>query len=115
MNKPTRITIDDVVYVREDSIKQFTPKLGQSVYQVGAKLFIRTVTFHYVGLVTFVSDTEIVMENVGWVADSGRFAKALKTGNLNEIEMYPPGSVSIGRGAIVDSSFWSHALPTETK
>lgn len=85
-----------------------------SIYQVGAKLFIRTVTNYYVGQVCFVSDDEIGMVGASWVADTGRFSEAMASGTLSEVEMYK-GRISVGRGAICDVSRWGHALPTETK
>lgn len=87
---------------------------GESKYKLGAKLFIRTITFHYVGRVSFISDTELCLEDASWVADSGRFSKALASGALDELERYPDG-VSVNRGSIVDVSPWKHDLPQESK
>jgi len=90
------------------------PEPGKSIYQVGAKLYIRTVTFHFTGRVSYLSADEIVLDDAAWVADSGRFAKALETGELSEVEPYP-GMCSIGRGAVVDASPWDHELPRSVK
>lgn len=81
-------------------------------YRVGEKYFIRTVTHHYTGELVAVFDGELVLKDAAWIADSGRFADALKSGNLSEVEPFPQGEVVIGRGAIVDASIWNHTLPT---
>lgn len=104
----------------EDEAKKLAAKMqpeikgGESLYKLGAKLFIRTVTYHYTGRVVYLSDKEIVLEDAAWIADSGRFATALKTGNINEAEPYP-GLCSINRDTIVDASLWDHDLPRTQK
>lgn len=83
---------------------------------MGAKVYIRTVTHHYTGLIVALSETEIVLADAAWVADSGRWATALKSGTLDEVEPYPDGVlVSVNRGAVCDASSWSHDLPREQK
>jgi hypothetical protein len=114
-NKPTTLMIDNVKYVREDSILNSVPvKPGQSMYQIGAHLFVQTVTFFYTGRLTFVNENEIILEDVALVADTGRFTQAVKEGKLNEVEIFPEG-VSINRGSIVAVSPWKHKLPQEQK
>lgn len=80
----------------------------------GDGVFIRSVTFHYVGRVERVTRSWIYLSDASWVAESGRFSEALSHGALNEVERMP-GIVSIARGAIVDVADWTHALPVDTK
>ena len=75
---------------------------------------MRTISYHYTGQISFVSDKEIVLSDAAWVASSGRFNVALGTGVLDEVEPYP-GSVSLNRDAIVDVSVWRHELPRSPK
>lgn len=82
---------------------------------VGNKVFIRAVTYHYLGRVVGLTDTEILLDQASWVADSGIFSVACKTGTLSEVEPYPDGVISVARGAVVDVSTWQHALPRERK
>jgi len=84
-----------------------------SHWEVGKCYFIRCVTYHQVGRLKKVTPTELVLENASWVADSGRFGEALKTGSLSEVEHFG-GDAVIGRGAIVDATLWMHPLPTKT-
>lgn len=80
---------------------------------------IRTVTHIDVGRLKFVTDNEIVLEDVSWIADTGRFMDALKDGlesqSNSEIEPFPKGEVIIGRGSIIDACEYKHKLPDKQK
>lgn len=74
---------------------------------VGTPVFIRTVTHHYTGRVVEYAEEEVALEDAAWIADDGRFAEAMKSGEFGEVEPYPDGRrVVINRGAIID---WSPA------
>jgi hypothetical protein len=116
--EPNTIKIDEVEYVRKDS----TPKAAlpyQLVevfpYEIGRNYFIRTVTHYYTGRLIWVGDKELLLENVSWVADTGRFSNALKQGVFNEVEPYPKGRVIIGRGSIIDASIWNSNIVMEQR
>ena len=79
-------------------------------WTVGRKYFIRTVTMHHVGELVSFNDKELVLKDASWVADSGRFSSALKTGNLDETEAFV-NDVLVNRDAIVDATVWDHDLP----
>ena len=74
-----------------------------SPWVIGKVYLIRTVTMIDVGTVVQVTPHEIVLEDACWVADTGRFADALKNGKYNETEPFPVGKVIIGRGSIIDA------------
>jgi len=84
--------------------------MSKNPLQVGNKVFIRTVTFYYTGEIVELSEHDIVLDKAAWIADTGRFFDALKTGKLNEVEPYV-GVVSISRAAYLDATLWEHALP----
>lgn len=85
-------------------------------YAIGQAYLIRTVTHIDIGIVVEVGPQEIVMKDVAWIADTGRYADALANGTLSEVEPYPVGErVIIGRGAVVDAARWNHPLPREQK
>ena len=90
-------------------------KLLTHPYKLNENYFIRTVTYHYTGKLTAVYDNEIVLVDVAWIAEDGRFADALKKAEFNEIEPYPDGEVIIGRGSIVDASILQGPLPRTQK
>ncbi len=89
-------------------------KAAKKILAVGTKVLIRTVTHYYTGRIVELNATEIVLEDAAWIADTGRFATALKDGTLNEVEPYPAGT-SVSRGAVVDVSPWNHDLPKAQK
>lgn len=81
---------------------------------IGKSYLFRTVTMHYTGRVAAVTDTDVVLEDAAWIADTGRYSDSLKTGELGEVEPYPD-RVVICRGAVVDFVEWKHALPRDQK
>lgn len=87
-------------------------------YQIGKNYLIRTVTMIQVGKLKAVYDTELLLENASWVADTDNFNEALSKGieNLNgsEIEMFI-NDVVVGRGAIIDATIYDCNLPTKNK
>jgi hypothetical protein len=85
----------------------------KSILTPGAAVIIRTVTLHYTGRITNVDDRWIHLDDAAWIADTGRWAEALKTGTLNEVEPYP-GGCAVSVGAVVDVSPWPHPLPRTT-
>ncbi|MGY6501623.1 MAG: hypothetical protein ACXIVQ_12145 [Acidimicrobiales bacterium] len=80
----------------------------------GDKLLIRTVTMTLTGEVVACSPSWIILDDAAWIADTGRFADAIDTGALNEIEPMGHG-VRVARAAIVDVTPWLHDLPTDQK
>ena len=101
-------------------VKKLTAMIGMNTKQdnhslkIGEKVFIRTVTMHFTGQITAITESDIVLKDAAWIADSGRFSHALSTGELNEVEPYPDG-VIISRGGLIDISPWNHKLPREIK
>lgn len=87
---------------------------ANSFLQVGQNYLIRTVTLYYTGRLAAASDSELVLEDAAWIADTDRFSTALKTGVLNEVEPFSD-PVIVSRGAIVDATAWRHPLPREQK
>lgn len=105
------LTVKEIKHIQ--SLLKGSSTESVSPYQIGQAYLIRTVTLYYTGRVKRVTPKEIILEDAAWIADTGRFSDALKTGVLNEIE--PMGEVIIGRGAVVDAAKWTHELPKEKK
>ena len=73
-------------------------------WEIGGNYFIRTVTMAQTGRLIAVYAQEIVLEDAAWIADTGRFAQAVATGNFSEIEPFPDNhKVIVGRSSIVDA------------
>ncbi len=83
-------------------------------FKIGQSYFIRTVTYHCTGRLVAVTDTDLLLLDAAWIADSGRFADALEGGTLSEVEPIP-GEHIVSRGALVDATIWGHPLPREQK
>ena len=79
------------------------PKETVGAWEVGKNYLIRTVTMINTGKLVAVTEQEIVLEQAAWIADTGRFANALKTGKFDEVEPFPDGKVIVGRGAVIDA------------
>lgn len=83
------------------------------MWELGKNYLIRTVTMIQIGKLHSITDKELKLQNACWVADTGRFSEALKTGKLNEVEMFI-NPVIVNRSAIIDATEWTHALPNQT-
>ena len=91
-----------------------SPMPANHSFELGKCYLIRTVTMYYTGRLSRITETDLVLEDAAWIADTGRFATALKTGSLNEVEPFGD-PVILPRGAIVDATIWAHPLPREQK
>jgi hypothetical protein len=111
--KVEELTIEGVVYVPKNALNPSTiVELDgtESVWHLGIAYLIRTVTMIQLGRLKKITDKELVLADACWVADTGRFNEALKTGTLKELEMFQR-DVIVGRGAIVDATEWVTDLP----
>lgn len=84
------------------------------LWQTGKLYFIRTVTMHLIGRVEAVTTQELLLSQASWIADSGRFHDAIKTGKLNEVEPFI-SDVIVGRSSIIDATEWKFDAPKEQK
>ena len=115
MKPTTEMTFPEMA-AELDRLRKISKPDGTSVnpLQLGNKVLIRSVTHYYTGLIVEITKDEVVLEDAAWIADTGRFSDALKTGKVNEVEPFPD-PVCIGRGAIVDVSPWRFDLPRGQK
>ncbi len=83
---------------------------------VGKNYLIRTVTMIYIGHLKAIFDKELILLKCAWIADTGRWADACKTGSFSEVEPYPAdANVIIGRDAILDAFIIGFKLPEVQK
>jgi len=78
--------------------KTATKKAG---FVIGKIYLLQTVTLYFTGRLVAVNATELIIEDAAWIADTGRFADALKSLSFSEVEPFPEGHVIIGRGALI--------------
>ena len=88
--------------------------MSDAHWKIGADYLIRTATMIDAGKLVAVTEHELVLEDASWIADTGRFGKALEKGTFNEVEMFPAGQVIVGRGSLIDAVQIT-TLPTTTK
>ena len=88
--------------------------MNDAHWKIGANYLIRTATMIDAGRLVVVTERELVLEDASWIADTGRFGKALETASFNEVEMFPAGQVIVGRGSLIDAVQIAN-LPTKTK
>jgi hypothetical protein len=101
--------------IKEIQALAASPAQPQSTaYEVGKCYLIRTATYHVVGRLARITDSDLVLENASWVADSGRFHNALRDGKLNEVESFVR-PVIVSRGGLIDGTEWIHPLPDAQK
>ena len=86
-------------------------------YKVGEKRIFRTVTMILTGEIVEILPEELVLKDAAWIADTGRFHKALiDVDTLDEIEPFPDGKlVTLHRGAMLDSVTVDYELPRKAK
>lgn len=112
------MNLDNLTIAEVKQINQLLKGGEQSLspYKIGQNYFIRTVTHYLTGKLVRVTPKELVLLDAAWIADTGRFMDAIKTGALNEVEPYPDGEeIVVGRGAVIDAVKWNHKLPREQK
>lgn len=87
---------------------------GSTAFEIGKSYFVRTATYHGTGRLIAIYPQELVFEDAAWIADSGRFSNALKTGVYLEVEPFHQDWI-VSRGAIIDATELTSPLPRETK
>jgi hypothetical protein len=80
---------------------------------IGLTVFVRTVTYHWVGKVVKMIGGLLELKDAVWVADSGRWMQAIKDGTLNEYE--ETGRTFVKMDAVVDITPWNHKIPKGQK
>ena len=99
------VTVDGEEYIKKSCVMEKLEQGDESnpFMVVGKDYFIRTVTHYYTGNLIWVGPQEIVLGDVAWIGDTGRFNEFLVGKTVNEVEPFPKGShVIVGRGSIID-------------
>jgi len=94
--------------------------MKKTEYKIGKNYLIRTVTHIQVGRIVAVFEKELVIDKACWIADTGRFADALRDGIekqiSSEIEPFPEKSrVIVNRESIIDAVEYLPKLPFKQK
>lgn len=94
---------DETLILEDKMSKVISEKSDNGAWEIGKIYLIRTVTMIDTGRLVLVTPQELVLEDAAWIADTGRFADALKACSFNEVEPFPDGRVIIGRGSVIDA------------
>jgi hypothetical protein len=109
------INIEDLTLKQIKEINSLSEsKQKEDIWEIGKKYFIRTVTMHTTGKLKKLTPKEMLLEKAAWIADSGRFSDALRTGSLDEVEPFL-NDLIVNRESIIDATEWTHDLPEEKK
>ncbi len=75
-----------------------------SAYKVGEMRMFRTVTYIITGRIVSIHKDGIIVTDAAWIADTGRYANAILSGEFNEVEPYPDGMhVIVNHAAMIDA------------
>ena len=99
--------------LRDHLAALFASKDNDHAWDIGSCYLIRTVTMIQTGRLVRVTPQELVLHEAAWIADTGRFADALRSLDFLEVEPFPDGPVIVGRGAIVDAVKIANAQRTQ--
>lgn len=95
-------------------LRELLKQGGSHSFECGKAYLIRTVTMFYTGRITVITDSDLVLSDAAWIADTGRFYDCLKHGQASEIEPFIH-DVIVPRDKIVDATIWPHPLPRDQK
>jgi len=86
----------------------------EQAFSIGKKYFIRTATHYQTGEVVDITDDGfLILTNCAWIADTGRFSDAVKSGNFKEVE--PVQNFIVNKSAIIDAIEVEFELPNIQK
>ena len=109
------ITLNNIEYVRKDSLLPNFPDSEAYPYVIGEKYYVEQVTKYFTGRLVGITPNELILDQCAWIADTGRYAGAMASGNFNEVEPFPDGIVIVSRGANVIVRPWGLVLPRGQK
>ena len=112
----TFITLDGVAAPVIDGMETGDFRSKLSPFRLGQKVFLRKVTMIDTGVIVAVYDDYLVLVQAAWIADTGRYANAMKDGPtvFAEVEPYPAAKAIIcALGDFVDGFHPDWDLPTK--
>lgn len=83
-------------------------------FQVEKPYYVETFGKYYVGVVSEVTGTEVVLTKAAWVADTGKFSEFIKKGETHNMEVEPVGTVTVPLAYISARYDWPHKLFDKT-
>jgi hypothetical protein len=101
---------DDEVQVEVLLRGQPAGELVHPFEKIGMAVFIRTATYFQVGRVVGQAGNFVQLADAAYIPDTGRFSKALDSGEFDSVE--PVGvPVWVNMLGVIDVYEWRHELP----
>lgn len=94
--------IDDVEYVRKDSV--VIEKRKEGSFEIGEKYFVDTATYSYHGTLISVTDTEIILTKCSRIYSTGRFNAFMKNEPDSNLEVEPMFHKNVNPDVILSRS-----------
>lgn len=110
------MNINELTIGQAKELAQFFNQGGsaeQAPFDIGQGYLIRTVTNYWTGRVEAIQGGFLKLSTAAWIADTGRFNEAVRSGNFSEVE--PVGDALVSLGSIVDAAPIWFELPTEVR
>jgi len=107
MNDETIKLIAGLLKLNDSDSESIPVKIGQSY-------LFRTVTYADIGTVTAVNGSFVTLYPAVWIPNTGRFMDALDSGEVEEAEPMPLGTI-VNANACVDTTPWPHSVPGAQK
>jgi hypothetical protein len=85
----------------------------ETPFEIGKNYYVRTFTYHSLGKLKAITGAFMVLEDGGWVADSGRFNEFLSGTPPKEFEKCDE-DIIIPLNSIADAHLFKSKLPTKT-
>ena len=97
-----KIAIIKALFEADD--KELPVNAQGSAYNIGGMYQFRTVTHIITGRLVSIHHDGLRVTDAAWIADTGRYAQAVASGDYAEVEPYPEGStVIVSWAAMVDA------------
>jgi hypothetical protein len=109
------IVVNGEEYIKKSSVLPTIPESETYPYVIGERYYIEQVTKYFTGRLVALTDNEFILDQCAWIADTGRYAQAMQSGNFSDVEPFPDGLVFVARNATVMVRPWSLVLPRSQK
>jgi hypothetical protein len=89
---------------KKKTAQKKAPARSASAYKIGGNYMFRTVTHIVTGKLESIHNDGLRVSSAAWIADTGRYAQAVATGEFSEVEPYPAGAtVVVNHQAMIDA------------
>lgn len=95
--------------IQTNGLEQESEKGAQIMLEIGKSYLFLTTVYHYIGTFIECAGGFYKLDNVDWIASTGKLSKALETGRVEESEHI--GVFMLKYDAVIGIIEWNHAHP----